>query len=104
MSFDETLELPLRRFWFLVNMGLRIRAEADLRRIHVLTAAGGGKTQIDAEKSLTEEMGPVYIWEDENKGPLEIQIDPEAGLDPEFDREGLNQLKGMSLQKQGQFT
>lgn len=39
--------------------------------------------------------GQIYVWKPAEM-PSEIRIDPVTGLDPEFDREGLNRLRRMT--------
>lgn len=91
MSADEVLALPLRRFWFVSNMIDRLRAEKDLRQLQLLASVGTKEAYTQTVKTLTEWAGTVYVFEKEL--PTVVRIDPETGLDPEFDREGLRALK-----------
>lgn len=91
LSVDEVLDLSVKRFWFVSNMIDRIRAEKDLRQVQLLGSVTTKEGYTAVFKSLNEQAGQVYVLEKEI--PTEIRIDPNTGLDPEFDREGLRALK-----------
>jgi hypothetical protein len=99
MAFDAVLDLPLKRFWFLVNQVDRLRAEQDLRHIQLLGSAEDGEMRQVAMDNLKTELGKVYVWTETE--PTEIRIDHTTGLDPEFDREGLNALRALSELREG---
>lgn len=92
MSFDEVMNLSIKRFWFLANQIERLRAEKDLRQIQLLASVGSTEAYKTARDYLKDQMGEIYVLE-ADAPPTEIRIDPETGLDPEFDREGLRALK-----------
>jgi len=92
MSFDELLNLSLKRFWFLSNQIDRLRAKKDLRQLQLLASVTSVESYKAATEFLEKQVGQVYVWKPKNVPPV-IQIDPETGLDPEFDREGLRALK-----------
>ena len=102
MAFDAVLNLPLKRFWFLVNQIDRLRAEENLRQLQLLGSTGDGEALKLANESLVDELGQVFVWEDTS--PKEVRIAPDTGLDPEFDREGLRALKALSELREGQVT
>lgn len=91
LSFDELMNLSIKRFWFLANMIERLRAEKDLRQIQLLAAVGSQEGYKAMTDRLQEQMGQIFVLEVET--PTEFKIDPQTGLDPEFDREGLRALK-----------
>lgn len=86
------MRLSLKRFWFLVSQIDRLKAEDDLRQLQLLVSVGSVDAYKQALEHLKTEMGEVYVWQPKNV-PAEIRIDPDTGLDPEFDREGLRALK-----------
>lgn len=90
-SVDEVLDLTVKRFWFVSNMIDRLRAEKDLRQIQLMASVGAKEAYEKAFSALNDQAGQVYVLEKEV--PTEIRIDPDTGLDPEFDREGLRALK-----------
>lgn len=102
MDFDAVLNLPLKRFWFLVNQVDRLRAEQDIRHLQLIGSANDGEAISMALESLKKEMGRVFVWEETT--PAVIRIDPNTGLDPEFDREGLRALKALSELREGQVA
>lgn len=91
MSFDELMSLSIKRFWFLSNQIDRIRAEKDLRQLQMLGSATSQEAYKAAHDHLRDQAGQVYVWQP--VAPKEIKIDPDTGLDPEFDRAGLQALK-----------
>lgn len=101
IGFDDLLNFPLKRFWFLVNQVDRLRAEQEVRQLQLLGSAQDGDALKLAYDNLIAEMGKVFVWEEE---PVtkEIRINPKTGLDPEFDKEGLRSLKVLSTFREGQ--
>jgi hypothetical protein len=91
MSFDELMALPIKRFWFLANQVDRIRAERDLRQLQMLGSATSLEAYKMANEHLNGQVGQVYVWAP--VAPGEIKINPDTGLDAEFDRAGLDMLK-----------
>lgn len=95
MGLDEVLDLRLRRFWFLVNTADRLKAEEDIRLLQIFGSAQSEKGFEEAQKALRAEMGQqVFVWEEKTRD--EMRIVPDNGLDPEFDRKGLQALKAMA--------
>ncbi|OWZ90347.1 hypothetical protein B9J07_27550 [Sinorhizobium sp. LM21] len=92
LSFDELMNLSIRRFWFIANMIERLRAEKDLRQIQLMASVGSPEAYKSAREFLQEQMGQIYVL-DAPEAPVEFKVDPKTGLDPEFDREGLRALK-----------
>jgi hypothetical protein len=92
LSFDELMNLSIRRFWFIANMIERLRAEKDLRQIQLMASVGSVEAYKSAREFLQEQMGQIYVL-DIGDAPVEIKVDPTTGLDPEFDREGLRALR-----------
>ena len=72
-----------------------------MRQLQLLYAVTDGDTLMKTSQELIKEMDQVFVWEEPDE-KVEIRIDPETGLDPEFDREGLRNLKKLSRQKVGQ--
>lgn len=102
ISFSDVLDLPLKRFWFLSNSIDRLRAEENLRQLHIMGAAGDGEALGVAAKNLAGELGQVFVWSD--AGSKEIRVTTDEGLDPEFDREGLRALKALSELREGHMV
>lgn len=100
MAFDAVLDTPLKRFWFLVNQIDRLKAEENLRLLQVTGAANDAEAIQIALENLKNEMGQVFVWEEQ--APSEIRIDPETDTDPEFDKGGLERLKALSGLREGQ--
>lgn len=95
MSWNELIETPIKRFWFLLNQIDRLRAERDLRLVDVSLGSRDEKGIQMLRDTLKKEFGEVYVWND--PGPMEV----DARLDPEFDREGLRRLKALAQQRIG---
>lgn len=91
-GFDELLNTSLKRFWFLLAQIERLRAEDDLRHIGVISASANEKLYEKTTENLNKVLGEIYVYE---KVIPEPQVDPETGLDPEFDRAGLQRLRMM---------
>ena len=91
IAFDAVMAMPIKRFWFLSNMVERLWAEKDLRQIHLMASVGSEEAFKGTHENLRKEMGTVYVWEEPAVG--EIVINPETGLDVEFDRAGLHALR-----------
>lgn len=86
------MALPIKRFWFLVNQVDRIRAERDLRQLALMASVTTAEGYSASFEGLTKQQGTIYVWSPVPP-PSEIRIDPDTGLDPEFDRAGLQALK-----------
>lgn len=69
----------------------RLRADAALQQIQLMASATSTELYAEQVKALQGQVGQIYIWE---KAKTEILLlDPETGLDPEFDRAGLQALR-----------
>lgn len=91
-SFRETLALTPRRFWFLVNQIQRLRAEEALMQIRVLLGANSNQEGLERTiDALQDQMSEVFVWA---PVPPDLNL-TEEGLDPEFDRAGLQGLIGL---------
>lgn len=91
IGFDDLLQTPLRRFWFLNNQIDRLRAEKELRQLQLLASAQSGDAFKATYDHLSNQIGKIYVWDEAVSN--EIVINTETGLDPEFDRNGLHALK-----------
>lgn len=91
MSFEELYGLTVKRFWFLVNQIDRLEANDRLRQLEMLASATAPEAYKAARESYQKTVGQVFVWKP--VAPTEIKVDPNTGLDPEFDREGLRALK-----------
>jgi hypothetical protein len=91
-TIETLMEVPIKQFWFIANMIERIRAEKDLRHIQLLASVGSVEGYTAARDFLKEQAGEIYVMEGPT-APVQFKIDPQTGLDPEFDREGLRALK-----------
>jgi len=80
-----------------------LRAEQEIRQLQILACAQSSEGFKSSYDHLVSQMGKVYVWKEPKIG--EIVIDPETGLNPEFDREGLRKFKTdlsyQSLKKNG---
>jgi len=85
-TYREVQKLPIRNFWWLLKLIDRVTAEEDLRSLDIMTAAMGGDKDsiLRFRQELSERVGTIV-----------------SGVMPvaELDREGLNDLKGLSLQQ-----
>lgn len=61
MSYREVLDMPLRAFWTYTGAINRIRAEADLRQLHVLLGPQSGEAYKDISASLEKEYGAPSV-------------------------------------------
>lgn len=91
LGFNETLALPLKRFWFLLAQLSRLEAQDDLRLMRNAASATSGEAYEAATKHFEGVIGEIYNFDRTEKTVM--RIDPETGLDPEFDRAGLHALK-----------
>lgn len=91
MGFEELYQTTIKRFWFLVNQIDRIEAEARLNQLDMLASATAHDAYKAAHERYKKTVGQVYVWRP--VAPVELKVDPDTGLDPEFDREGLRALK-----------
>lgn len=83
--------LGLKRFWFLVNQIDRIEAAGRLNHIEMLASVTSEKTYAAAREDYKSKVGKIFVWTPAT--PKELVVDPETGLDPEFDRAALRALK-----------
>lgn len=98
MGFDELLRTPLKRFWFLLAQIDRIKAEDDLRMVHVIASANTAEAYDAASQHFSKQLGEVFVFEK----VIAPKIDAVTGLDPEFDRAGLHALKAtLQAEKMG---
>lgn len=88
---DDLLRMPLKRFWFLLAQVERLRSEENLRTIGVLASATSPEGYKNAVEFYEKEVGEIYVWVKNTSS--EFRIDPDTGLDPEFDRGALHALK-----------
>lgn len=95
LSIDQVLVMQPRRFWFLSNQIDKLRAEEGYQQLQILAAVSDAETFKLASENLKERMGQIFVWDEPI--PSEFAVDPETGLDPEFDREGLQALRQKML-------
>lgn len=69
----------------------RIRAETDLRQLRLLAGVTSSEQFENVTKALQAELGRTFEFDEAAK--FEVEIDPNTGLDKNFDREGLQALK-----------
>ncbi len=102
-SFNELLDLELRRFWFLYGQIERLRSEDDLRQISLLASVSsqeGFEKKVDA---LGKQMGEIFFFDgDVSSTPVTIntayKVDEtkpvqEQEKDPEYDRDKFMSLR-----------
>lgn len=98
MGFDEVLRLPYKRFWFLLAQVSRFEAEEDLRLIRTGASVTSEESYKSASKHFEGILGEIYVRDRTEPVVMKVpEIDPETGLDPEFDRAGLHALKARFL-------
>lgn len=90
-SWNELLQTPIKRFWFLLNQIDRLRAEQGLEQLQIIASAGSVEAYKATTDQLRKEIGQIYVVQP--KSPSHIVVDPDEGLDPEFDRAALRRLK-----------
>jgi hypothetical protein len=86
------MALTPRCFWFLLNQVDRLRAEECLMQMQIAAAVGSQKSFETTLTSLQGQIGQIFVW-DQAEVPAVLRVDPDTGLDPEFDREALRALK-----------
>lgn len=102
MGFDEVLRLSYKRFWFLLAQIARFEAEEDLRLIRTGVSSTSAESYEAANKHFEGILGEIYTRDRTEPVVMKVsQIDPETGLDPEFDRAGLHALKAQFLENKG---
>lgn len=80
-GYRETLELPIRTFWFMNMCINRLEAESNLRDLDTgLASQVGGEHFDQFRNSLVLEMGSIVVAEE---------------VAPKLDRAGLASLKNM---------
>lgn len=87
------MALHPKHFWVLSNQIDRLRAEEDLRQIHLLVSVGSQEAYKSTTDHLQSQIGQVYVWKKESPGTLVLNPDNGEEMDPAFDREGLRKLK-----------
>lgn len=102
MNFDEVLRLSYRRFWFLLTQIPRFEAEEDLR----IMRTGASITSADAYEAASKHfegvIGEIYSMNRQEAVVMKVpEVDPETGLDPQFDRAGLHALKARIQAEKG---
>lgn len=60
--------------------------------IRVAASASSSEAYQMASDHFEAEIGDVMVFEDK---PVVLTLDPKTGLDPQFDRAGLSELKAM---------
>lgn len=90
MRLLEVLDLPVRTFWMLHRAIDRMQAELDYRMVAVIgNGMAGGEGLENLVKGLRSQMGTIVEYE-EGKAPIY-----ETEIKEDFDREGLESLKGL---------
>jgi len=79
MSDSQVLEMPIRRFWLMLNCISRISAERDMRALTI-----GSMSQASPETA------------NEYRQQLVLEVGHVARVTQKLDREGLSRLKSMA--------
>jgi len=79
MSDSQVLEMPIRRFWLMLNCISRISAERDMRALTI-----GSMSQASPETA------------NEYRQQLVLEVGHVARVTENLDREGLSRLKSMA--------
>ncbi|MGV1754829.1 hypothetical protein [Agrobacterium sp. CG674] len=91
MSVNDLMALSVKRFWFLANQIDRIEAADRLNQMEMLASVTSQEGYKMVSEKLVKTVGQVYVWKPHT--PKVLVVDPDTGLDPEFDRAGLQALK-----------
>lgn len=89
-GFDELLDMPIKRFWFINSQIERLWAEKELRDVMVHAAVTSSEAFKTASERLERTMGTIVVFKPE---PVALVIDTRTGTDKSFDRAGLHALK-----------
>lgn len=78
----------------------RLHAEDDMRKTRVAVSVGSSEAYKEATAAYQTMIGEIYVWK--QKSPGEMRIDPETGLDPEFDIQAFEALhRKLGVEKTG---
>jgi hypothetical protein len=84
MGYRELMATPLKTFLLLNRNVSRLRAESDLRSLHVTAQAQSSESATEFQSRLINEMNGA-------EDPAEVKPD----LNTPLDRDGLNDLRRM---------
>lgn len=75
MRYDEVLSMPIRLFWSMEKNINKVRAEKDLRDLHLYSVSNASGDYVeDLIKRLRDELGDVF----KVKGPFIVKPEPDA--------------------------
>lgn len=94
MSLDQVLGMKVRQFHWLFSQIPRIKAEDDLRFYQIAATAQGAKEGEKIIERLQDDLGVILEFDRFIPKKVELEV-TEEGLDPEFDRAGLQRLRAM---------
>lgn len=81
------LELPFRTFMFMSDQIDRLKAYDGLELLKIAAFSQSQEGYTQAYENMQSVVGEIYKFAEP-----ESDVDPDTGLDPEFDREGLHSL------------
>ena len=79
-SHEAAVTMPIKRFWFYHRQVDRIRAEKDIRMLHVLAGVTSQEGVTKLQERLSEQVGKLLVYQPIGRS-LDINSnDAEAGL------------------------
>lgn len=91
-SHDELVRMPIKRFWFYHRQVDRIRAEEDLRRLHLLAGVTSQEGVKQLQERLDEALGQIMVYQPVIQA-LDVNSSNASEPDPGFDRGKLEGLR-----------
>lgn len=91
MSLRSVLAVKKREFFWMLRQAERLEAQESRRTLELLLSVNSAESVEAAFKALDEDLGVVVEWG--KFIPPAFDLANEEGLDPEFDRSGLQALR-----------
>ncbi len=83
--------MPMKRFWFYHRQIDRIRAEEDLRSLHLMAGVTSQEGLDQLQQRLTQQLGEIIVWQPPTQA-LNVNTNPNEP-DPTFERDKLESLR-----------
>jgi hypothetical protein len=87
----DLLSEPIKFFWFLHKQIDRLRAEEDLRSLHLMAGVTSQEGVTQLQQRLTETQGQILVFQPSVQ-VLDVNTNPNEP-DPTFEREKLEALR-----------
>ncbi|TDW20402.1 hypothetical protein EV128_12532 [Rhizobium azibense] len=88
--------MPMKRFWFYHRQVDRIRAEQDLRQLHLLAGVTSQEGVKKLQERLDEALGQILVYQPVSQA-LDVNTSNENEPDPAFERDKLESLRASIL-------